>query len=181
MRHPILGAMAKEAVQRGFVAVRFNFRGVGESTGVHDNGIGEVSDIAWVADFIDRELPPLAGITGWSFGAATALVWQARAASTVPYVGIAPPIRSPLSPALPVARDLPPARRNFIVGERDQFVNVDALAVYAGTIGAQIEIYKGSDHFFVFKHDRLADDVMAWIDPRQDVPTYDQDTRSDGR
>lgn len=167
MRHPILGAIAKEALIRGLVVVRFNFRGVGESTGVHDDGIGEISDIASVADFVGRELPPLVGIAGWSFGAAAALIWQARAGSTVRYVGIAPPVRSPLTPRLPEPDELEPAARLFIVGERDQFVNVDALAVYAGSIGAEFEAYKGSDHFFVFKHDKLATDVVDWLAPPQ--------------
>ncbi|KAA3636606.1 MAG: hypothetical protein DWP92_09260, partial [Armatimonadetes bacterium] len=131
MRHPILGAIAAEALEAGLVTVRFNFRGVGESTGTHDDGLGEVSDVAWVVDFVERELPPLAGIAGWSFGAAVALGWQARSGSTVPYVGIAPPVNSPLTPNLPDPQDLAEARRLFIVGERDQFVDVDTLAVYA--------------------------------------------------
>ncbi|MCZ7532501.1 MAG: hypothetical protein M5U23_03675 [Acidimicrobiia bacterium] len=163
MRHPILGAIAAEALEAGLVTVRFNFRGVGESTGSYDNGIGEVSDVACVVDFVERELPPLTGIAGWSFGAAVSLGWQARSGSTVPYVGIAPPVKSPLTPHLPDASELAEARRLFVVGERDQFVDVDALAVYAGSIGADILIYPGSDHFFVFKHKKLATDVVAAI------------------
>jgi alpha/beta superfamily hydrolase len=163
MRHPILGALAKEALDRGFNVVRFNFRGVGESTGDHDDGIGEISDIASVADFIAREVPPLVGIAGWSFGAAAALIWQQQSASAVPYVGIAPPVNSPLTPPLPVPEALEASRRLFIVGERDQFVNVDALAVYAASIGAEFDAYPGSDHFFVFKHEKLATAVVDWI------------------
>ena len=53
MRHPILGAIAKEALAARLVTVRFNFRGVGESTGNHDDGIAEVSDVAAVADFVN--------------------------------------------------------------------------------------------------------------------------------
>lgn len=170
MRHPILGAIAKQGLERGFTVVRFNFRGVGESTGVHDDGIGEVSDVGSVVDFIDRELPPLVGITGWSFGAATALCWQALSHSTVPYVGIAPPVNSLLSPPLPKPDELAAGRRTFIVGERDQFVNVDSLVVYAASIGASTDVYPGSDHFFVFKHERLATDVITWIDPEARPP-----------
>ncbi len=168
MRHPILGAIANELLASGLVTVRFNFRGVGESTGNHDEGLGEVSDIAAVADFVEHELPPLVGIAGWSFGAAVSLIWHARSASVIPYVGIAPPVSSPLSPELPAAEDLLEARRTFIVGERDQFVDVDRLAVYAGRIGADLSIYKGTDHFFVFKHERLASDVIAAILPRSE-------------
>ncbi len=163
MTHPILGAIAKKLTSKGFTTIRFNFRGVGDSTGTHDNGIGEVSDLASIIGFVEDELPPLAGIAGWSFGAAIALVWQSRSGSSAPYVGIAPPVASALTPHLPDRADVAPGPRLFIVGERDQFVNVPDLNAYAHGIEAQIIIYKGSDHFFVFKHERLADDVAAFL------------------
>lgn len=163
MRAPIIGAIAKEATNAGFTAVRFNFRGVGESTGTHDRGIGEVSDVAVMAGFIEDEMPDLAGIAGWSFGAAVSLQWHTRAHSPIPYVGIAPPVDSPLTPALPQNHALHTAPRLFIVGERDQFVDVPALNLYATSSDAMIEIYPGSDHFFVFKHERLARDVVDFV------------------
>lgn len=163
MTHPILGAIAKTLTSTGFTTVRFNFRGVGESTGTHDDGVGELSDVASVAGLIDDELPPMSGITGWSFGAAMALLWQAKFHSTIAYVGIAPPVESALTPDLPVPTALASADRLFIVGERDQFVDVPKLNAYAHTINADISIYRGSDHFFVFKHERLADDVAAFL------------------
>lgn len=163
MTHPILGALAKRLTSIGYTTVRFNFRGVGESTGVHDDGIGELSDVASVIGLVEDELPPLAGITGWSFGAALALLWQAKFHSTVRYVGIAPPVESPLTPDLPDPSELRSAHRLFIVGERDQFVDVPKLNAYAHSIDADVSIYPGSDHFFVFKHDRLADDVAAFL------------------
>jgi hypothetical protein len=163
MTHPSLGAIAKKLTSVGFTTVRFNFRGVGESTGIHDDGIGELSDVVSVIGLVDDELPPLAGITGWSFGAAMALLWQARSGSTVRYVGIAPPVESGLTPNLPEPDELKDADRLFIVGERDQFVDVPKLNAYAHSIHAGITIYRGSDHFFVFKHDRLADDVAAFL------------------
>lgn len=163
MTHPILGALSKKLTEVGFTTVRFNFRGVGESTGTHDDGIGELSDVASVVGLVEDELPPLSGITGWSFGAAMALLWQATSGSTVDYVGIAPPVESPLTPNLPDPEELQPANRLFIVGERDQFVDVPKLNAYAHSIDAEISIYRGSDHFFVFKHERLAEDVAEFV------------------
>ncbi|MEY3268606.1 MAG: hypothetical protein RL480_1366, partial [Pseudomonadota bacterium] len=43
MNHPIVIAMYNSFVKRGFATLRFNFRGVGRSQGVFDNGIGELS------------------------------------------------------------------------------------------------------------------------------------------
>src|SRR4028118_2246126 len=46
MNNHIVQALYKTFVRRGFATLRFNFRGVGKSQGVFDNGIGELSDAA---------------------------------------------------------------------------------------------------------------------------------------
>ncbi|MCL1598610.1 MAG: dienelactone hydrolase family protein [Actinomycetia bacterium] len=163
MRAPILSTIASRAVAAGYRALRFNFRGVGESTGTFGDGIAELTDVAAAAAFAETLDEPLAGITGWSFGAAAALNWQALSDSAIPYVGIAPPVTSPLSPHLPDAARLVPATRQFIIGARDQFVAAEDLKRYATSIGAAVVVYPSADHFFVFKHDKLADDVIAAI------------------
>ena len=58
----------------GLVTLRFNFRGVGTSTGSHDEGIGERDDLEAALDWLEAEhplLPLFAG--GFSFGSMVAL------------------------------------------------------------------------------------------------------------
>lgn len=160
MRHPMLVAIVREANARGFDTVRFNFRGVGGSGGTHGGGEAELLDIDAAVEVASDGAGRFSGIVGWSFGAATALGWHARARSEVPYVGIAPPVDSLLTPSLPPARALLPARRTFIVGDRDQFVDADELEAYGDTIGATTVRYETADHFFLLRHDRLASDVL---------------------
>jgi len=163
MRAPLLGTIAKHAVSEGVDVLRFNFRGVGESTGIHGNGLDELRDIDAAMAYVAALDAPLAGLCGWSFGAAVSLNWQAETGSTVPYVGIAPPVTGPLTPHLPEPSQLRQARRGFIIGERDQFIPADDLAAYADSISAQIIRYPGTDHFFVLKHKKLAEDVISLI------------------
>jgi hypothetical protein len=163
MRAPLLGAIAKYAVSEGYDVVRFNFRGVGESTGIHGNGEAELQDVEAAMAFASGLDIPVTGMAGWSFGAAVCLNWQAGTASAVPYVGIAPPVDGPLTPPLPAPSRLMPARRAFVIGEKDQFIPADELATYAASIGAEIIRYRGTDHFFVLKHSRLAEDVVDLI------------------
>lgn len=170
MRHPMLVAIVREANRLGYDTVRFNFRGVGASTGTHDGGEGELLDIDAAVALATEDERPLIGIAGWSFGAAAALAWQARARSTAPYVGIAPPVDSPLSPRLPPATALEPARRTFIVGDRDQFVDADELETYGDSIGATTLRYPTADHFFLLRHDRLAADVLEAITSKRPSP-----------
>lgn len=45
MDNKIIHTLFNTLLEFGFISVKFNFRGVGESAGVHDDGIGEVEDI----------------------------------------------------------------------------------------------------------------------------------------
>lgn len=161
MRAPIMMAIAHRLVAVGLRAVRFNFRGVGLSQGVFGDGVDELLDVAAAMNHASSFREPVRGISGWSFGAAVALSWQAKVGSQVLYAGIAPPMESLLSPSLPDPTQLAPATRTFFIGARDQFVAPDDLKAYATSIGASTVVYPGTDHFFVFKHKKLADDVVA--------------------
>jgi alpha/beta superfamily hydrolase len=74
--HPLFGGtMDNKVVQtlaRGFLAsgwktLRFNFRGVGNSQGVHDNGVGETSDLLSIIEQVAPSGP--IALSGFSFGA----------------------------------------------------------------------------------------------------------------
>jgi alpha/beta superfamily hydrolase len=160
MRHPLIAAIAAESVTRGFTSVRFNFRGVGKSTGASTLGIDEINDLSAVVEHAEAEAPPVIGVAGWSFGAAIALAWQAQSQSTIPYVGIAPPVQRLTDFGLSDGASLMPAPRTFIIGTRDQFVDADDLSKYAESIDASVTRYENTDHFFVNKYQRLAHDVL---------------------
>ena len=163
MTHPIIKSIANEAVAQGLTSVRFNFRGVGGSTGRFTGGPGEIDDLSSVMAHVASNLPPATGVAGWSFGAAIALMWQSIASSAIPYAGIAPPVRWPAGSALPPADSLVAAEREFIIGDRDQFVDVEDLTRYAATVNASVNLYARTDHFFINKYERLAQDVLKAI------------------
>jgi alpha/beta superfamily hydrolase len=157
MTAPIMVAITDHLVAAGFAVLRFNFRGVGASAGDHGHGQGELADIDAAVAAAETSHPALPQrIAGWSFGAATALSWQAARGDVRPYAGIAPPVDSVRAPALPVPTELGTARRTFVIGDRDQFTAVDDLERYAEAIGAAVAVIKGSDHFFFFREERVA-------------------------
>ena len=116
---------------------------------------GEVNDVAAAMEQAASRGFPLA-LGGWSFGAATALRWQARSGDSTPYAGIAPPVNTEYMRSPPRSPELAEARRLFIIGDRDQFITVEDLESYALSIGATVDVIKGSDHFFYFREDRVA-------------------------
>ncbi len=157
MNAPLMVAIADGLVARDFAVLRFNFRGVGKSEGEHDFGHGELDDVAAAVEAAGGNYPDLPlGVAGWSFGAVTSLRWQAREASRLPWVGIAPPVGSSRSLPLPNNDELAGARRTVILGDRDQFTTVSTTADYAASIGAEMQVISGSDHFFHFREERVA-------------------------
>ena len=157
MTAPLMVGVTRHLVDRDFAVLRFNFRGVGRSTGTHGDGAQEIADVAAAVATADAAYPEIPlSIAGWSFGAAVALAWAADAGSRHAYAGIAPPVMSGLTPPLPPADSLTPAPRAFILGDRDQFVKVDELERYARSIGADLHVVPASDHFFSFREERVA-------------------------
>ena len=68
MRNKIVQLIFNAFVEKGFSVIKINFRGVGKSDGVFDNGQGELSDAAAALDWIEREklrLQPMLDI--WFF------------------------------------------------------------------------------------------------------------------
>lgn len=159
---PLLRTVAARLTRAGYPVLRFNFRGVGASTGSWSGGEAEIEDVAVAAAAAASAFPslPLA-LAGWSFGAVAALRWQAGAGGAGAYAGIAPPVRSGLAPGLPAPAILAPARRLFIVGDCDQFTTVEDLSAYAAAAGAGLQVIDGSDHFFYGREARVADAVAA--------------------
>jgi hypothetical protein len=164
MHVPLLEEITKDLLQRSVAVLRFNFRGVGRSTGVHDDGIGEIDDVAAAIDHAGTKFPELQfGVAGWSFGAAVALRWHARDRAEVNYVGIAPGIGQNGSRRLPEPEALHPAPRTFIIGDRDQLVAPQLVIDYADRAHATIHVLKGSDHFFYFREQKVACLVEAGL------------------
>ena len=157
MNVPLLVAITQDLLTRSVAVLRFNFRGVGRSTGIHDGGIAEIDDVAAAVSHAHDRFPNLDfGVAGWSFGAAAALRWHARDRSEHNYVGIAPGIGPAAGQQLPAPESLHDVHRTFIVGDRDQLVPPKLVVDYAYRAGATVHVLKGSDHFFHFREQKVA-------------------------
>jgi alpha/beta superfamily hydrolase len=148
MNAPLMIAVANRLVDRGHAVVRFNFRGTGSSTGSHDHGGSELLDLTAAVDMA-RARHLTMGLTGWSFGAWTALRWLAQTGETIPYVGIAPTAQG-------LPRDLPAGPKRIILGTREQVVDRDALIRYAEDQSIDLVLTPG-DHFFHGRGKRIGD------------------------
>lgn len=145
MHNKVVQTLARAFVQVGWRTVRFNFRGVGTSAGVHDGGLGETDDLlAVVAQ--TAATGPLA-LAGFSFGAFVAS--QALARLDKPdlhqlvLVGTAAS-RFAVAPIAPQWHD----RTLVIHGEQDDTVPLASVMDWARPQALPVTVVPGGEHFF---------------------------------
>jgi alpha/beta superfamily hydrolase len=157
--HPLYGGtqdnkvvqtLARAFAELGYSAWRPNFRGVGASEGAHDEGRGEVDDLAAVLAHAERATgaaPPV--LAGFSFGAAV----QARLARRLGAEGR--PLARMVLVGLGLGRsEVPPVPADSLLihGERDDTVPLAAVLAWAAPQDLPVIVVPGADHFF---HRRL--------------------------
>jgi alpha/beta superfamily hydrolase len=133
MDNKVVQTLSRAMLQLGWTTVRFNFRGVGASGGVWDDGVGEVDDaLAVIAHH--RQGSQALLLAGFSFGAFVA----AEAASR-----------------LPDAENIPdvPADTLVIHGEADEVVPLSSTFDWARPQSLPVIVFPGVGHFF---HGQLA-------------------------
>ncbi len=162
MDSPVVARIVEVCAGRGMATLRFNFRGVGASTGSHDEGRGEQDDTRACLEHLRHALGAgaRAAVAGYSFGAAIA----AGVAAKDPVAGlalVAPPLR--VAQVRPLPRLTGPVL--VVVGAEDQYCPPAALAALrAGMPAATVVVVEGADHFFFGSLAPLGDAVGAWSD-----------------
>jgi len=174
--HPLMGGtmdnkvaqtMARTFNQLGYVSVRPNFRGVGGSAGVHDDGVGELDDLLHITDWMRtpsswtsceftqqqswvssaNSLPLV--VSGFSFGSFVGshlvqrLADLGRPAERLVMIGSAAG-KWELAPV--------PADTILIHGELDETITLGAALDWARPQELTVQVVPGADHFF---HRRL--------------------------
>jgi len=153
--HPLQGGtldnkvahtLAKTFHAMGYVATRFNFRGVGRSAGVFDEGIGETDDARAVLRHVQSrfgEALPVA-LAGFSFGSFV----QTRVAAQVTPEGLV--LVGPAVNRFPLQRV--PAETIVVHGEEDDVVPLADVFAWARPQELPVVVFPGCGHFF---HGRL--------------------------
>ena len=146
MDNKVVQTLARAFVASGYQAVRFNFRGVGGSAGVHDEGRGECEDLLSVVAQVAPE-GPLA-LAGFSFGAfvtshALAALWGQRRIDHVVLVGTAAS-RFTVAPVPAAAHGCP----LVVHGEHADTVPLAAVMDWARPQILPVTVVPGGGHFF---------------------------------
>lgn len=162
MNNKVVTTMYRFARDSGMHVVRFNFRGVGQSTGEHDYANGEVMDamtvLQWLAGQTNaRKL----WLGGFSFGGyvtarvaeqvlTSAHVWGLSDFDIVNVALISPSIEKNDGSDL----TLPIAKTFEIYGDADEVIAPENMQEFADRLGIRVSIVEGAGHFF---HGRLTE------------------------
>jgi alpha/beta superfamily hydrolase len=162
MDNRVIYRTGKAALEAGIAVLRFNFRGVGASTGSYDEGIGEQDDVAAAIDWLAARYPglPLA-LAGFSFGAWVGLRVADRDPRIGAMVGLAPPMRF-------YDFDFLMGNRKptlLVAGSRDEFCPHELMDRLASKLPASTALrwIEGADHFFSKKLPQAQDLVTTFL------------------
>lgn len=188
MQDRVTVMQAKLFERLGFGVLRFNFRGIGRSQGVFDNGMGELSDAASALDHL-QSLNPNAEqcwVAGYSFGAWIGLQLLMRRPEISGFIAVSPPANhydlSFLAPC--------PASGLVVYGTRDGVAPAADVERAVSKIRTQKNIkvehtpIEGADHFYRDHNDKTQDHlpaleakVLAYLERR--VPEIERAKASD--
>jgi alpha/beta superfamily hydrolase len=151
MGNSIVETLTETLFAAGISTLRFNFRGVGQSTGTFDDGRGEQDDVLAALSFMEeqglREHLP----AGYSFGAwVNAGILGRR--KLLPALFVSPPI------AL-FGFDFQPLRGKvglIVCGDQDPYCPIEKIKSIAAGLACRLDIIPDADHFFQSREDDLA-------------------------
>jgi alpha/beta superfamily hydrolase len=156
MRNPLVAGIARACAERGWYALRFNFRSVGASAGTWTGGREEPEDVAAAVAHAYGIAPTLPlGLVGYSFGALMALRWASRSSSRGGRANALVLVGLPLRSVAGGKNELPPVPDGTLIvaAERDQFGTASELRERFPR--ARVADIRGADHFFVGYRDEL--------------------------
>lgn len=154
----VVQTIADTLFDLGYVAVRPNFRGVGQSEGSYGHGKGEVQDMLATAAFVLPKYPDLPLLlAGFSFGAyVQCQVCQTLSPQRVVLVG----------PAVNLFEfGTAPPGVTIIHGEKDELVPLGAVQAWAAPRSIALTVIAGADHFFHRKLSELKRTLAAQCQP----------------
>ena len=167
MQNKVAHTLARAAVDNGFAALRFNFRGVGDSAGQHDHGRGELDDALAAAAWLKTRCPGPFLVGGFSFGAAIAIE-AARAAAAAALVSVAPAVDRWERPAEWIQPNCPWL---IVHGDADELVDIESVIAFADSLepGPELLVMTDVSHFFHGHLVALRNAVGQFIE-RYDLP-----------
>ena len=146
----VVTTISRACLQKGLVAVRPNFRGVGQSEGVFDQARGETADMQILVEQFQERFPEAFSgkwvLAGFSFGTSVAAqLYSARQGMRQPDALI---LAGPAVERFRFRDISLPEDTLLIHGESDEVVPLSEAMDFARNNGLPVTVIPGASHFF---------------------------------
>lgn len=164
MNNGVVLSVCQALVREGIAALRFNFRGVGNSDGSFSKGEEEKEDVSAALDVL-RAWPGVdksrLGLAGYSFGASMVLAGISRYKAAKALALISPPVAAVSDPA--IGKDKRP--KLFIIGDKDSLVPHGALKekVESYQRSPEVLLVPGADHSWRGHEEEMSQHVVTFL------------------
>jgi len=163
MHNKVVFRVAAALNDAGLTVLRINFRGVGQSTGVHDEGRGEQDDVRAGLDYLSQEYPgQKITLCGFSFGGRVGLEVGIHDPRVSYLIGIGTPLDKYDFSFLSQCRK----PLLLVHGENDEFGDVERLRKLAADLEkntkVRLVVIPGAGHFFEGGLDELKQAITDW-------------------
>ena len=153
--------------KNGFSVIRINFRGVGKSDGVFDDGQGELSDAAAALDWIEKENPDFSQcwVSGFSFGSLICMQLIMRRPEVNKFIAISPQPNvydfTFLAPC-PISGLVVHAKNDELVSE-ESLLNLKKRLDMQKNIEVKFDSIVNANHFYKNREKELAVSIERYI------------------
>ena len=163
MHNKVVFRVAAGLVDGGLATLKFNFRGVGDSTGVHNEIEGGVEDVRDALEYLKATYPDdEITLAGFSFGSRTGMEVGMSDESVVRLISIGTPVGKYSDYDFLAAVKKPIL---FVHGDKDEFCSVESLRILTDRIPhAEVVIFENCGHFFDEHLSELRDVVREWVE-----------------
>lgn len=163
MHNKVVYRAAAGLLEAGLVTLRFNFRGVGDSSGEHDDGSGEKEDVKDCLDYLAENYPNREiTLAGFSFGSRVGTEVALGDERIQRLVSIGTPVDKYDFSFLKECRK--PIL--FVHGDADEFGSTETLnslvAQVAENTDAELVVFENCGHFFDQHLERLKNTIRDW-------------------
>jgi uncharacterized protein len=161
MHNKVVFRVAAGLVDAGLTTLKFNFRGVGASTGVHNEIEGGVEDVRDALDYLANEFPGEdLTLAGFSFGSRTGMQVGMSDDRVKRLISVGTPVGKYRDYDFLVGVTKPIL---FIHGDKDEFCSVASLRLLTDRIPhAEVVIFENCGHFFDEHLSELRETVRDW-------------------
>jgi len=161
MHNNVVESVVRAYGEKGVTTLRFNFRGVGQSEGRYDEGIGEQEDVRAAVTYLCASGKTSIDLAGYSFGAWINAQSVERLTRVSRMIMVSPPVNFIDFAFLGYC----PKLRLVIAGSQDDIAPPAMIEPMMPVWNpeATLRVIKGADHFYWGKTDEIESTIQDLI------------------